>query len=82
MELSLRRRGERRGIVPAQLVLAVGELAELAAKASALLLEVSADLGLEPWVGAAVAAARVEVVVAPALRLAWPAPGGLLGSRG
>ena len=37
-----------------QLVLAVGELAELAVQAGALLLEVPADLGLEPGVGAAV----------------------------
>ena len=37
--------------VAAQLVLAVGELAEVAVQAGALLLEVAADLGLEAAVG-------------------------------
>ena len=68
------------GHVPLHLVLAVRELAELAVEAGALLLEVPADLGLEPWVGAAVAG--VEEVLAPALQLGGPAPGVLLGRRG
>ena len=44
--------------VPPQLVLPMSKLAEVAVEAGALLLEVAADLGLEPGVGALVHGAR------------------------
>ena len=44
--------------VPPQLVLPMSKLAEVAIQAGALLLEVAADLGLEPGIGALVHSAR------------------------
>ena len=44
--------------VPPQLVLPMSKLAEVAVEAGALLLEVAADLSLEPGVGALIHGAR------------------------